>query len=1225
MKLNKVVQDTEEEHEGVLPNESAPIDISMHNHLSDSNIVPEVCSDLNQHSTSVNCSDVPYSIDENILDKSKIKENNRLTTENNSCNIDSDKDSPKSSFDWNIVPNMVNATEERSIPETDSETLKDRFYFAEEPPDLHIVDDSKVEVEDFHYYDVYDEHEIEKQDQQEYDINEAFGDMLDRTSEEFEIPVDQSLEEIALNSLIDDSHKSTDANISSNNLKVEEIHNHFISDFEIQNSISGNFSYAEAILTNIDDYFNTDTVDNTKQLTVEIIEDHAPINATDETVIRCNEGFTESSYRCEPIDVLEQSVNNVIKDKGHSFDVEKKKIILGEEDSLEVKKDSFHLNTCEDKGIKTTYESDSKLDEPDNFCDLSKFIKNSDIDPSVVKFEDISNCNKFDDFAQFDDAKFSSSAIDHIEKADPELVVSSNCNRASSLSNVEDEEEDEFGDFGDYTQSDYRSTIPPQPVPATLAMKINKEEILKNVDRIVLEMYPTCNASYDDFVLVDVLETDQVFKSVKDVTDTNALMYQWIKSASQDKLLHALNIDTRNILYGPAWNPMMPKYAANLGLTPLEPVKSTDIASTSTQFGNSNPIDASSPATAQVDIPSAQFDWNGSGLINPLDCTQNNTMLLDLEHLVASLDLTHSSISTTQPPSPSDEFDEWEYWLRRTSKDNSRKTSDQEINLDQLEKGADTLTPVLRTRFHSDNESVKSLQLTTDTIQDSEEITNKPDLATTTCEHEFDEFTSYQSQKPTDYLQWSNTTLLLRETHISTERISEEPQQTPGTSKKVNEIDDEFTDFQMSLPDPFKVEKEQSKNKTISNEFGVFNTGSILQPVLEPLKPTIVSSNNNAQIATQINWPDPGITDDEILNIELSYSRKDVPSLEETKIQEGGVEVPHNIITQPIQECSNKPIHPCSFPVLKSANKHNSTGNTHADYQKLKENSNIMDSKQTKPSGVLSTTKKSIEPVPISNTSGRIQDEEDWSDFVCNPEPMKPVLQPKIIGSEKLQKPELRLSVPHLSQLQQPKKPIPVITPQGLIQTRIPSNISNLSNLNVQQPPYVFQRNQAATRDTFRPSIISHQYQNHMNGSSFRKTANGFYNGLIPQQVNQALPTPNIGKLNSTSDDDDWTDFISSPPVQPAKKHGANIPMANASRTNVINNSTVTIPNIIANPVHINYGMHPNKSNFGAYTRTVRKPSNSVNLGSQATTIPSISALPDLDFIAPKNKTFTKK
>ncbi|KRT83599.1 hypothetical protein AMK59_3664 [Oryctes borbonicus] len=1228
----EAVESTEREHEGMSPNGSVPTNISIHNHLSDSNTVPEVWSDLNPDRKNENCSDVPYSNNEMILDKSE-EENNRLNTETSSCIIvDSDKDSSKSSLDLNTVPNAVGVTEGRDIQETSTETLKNQCYFIEEPPDLHIIDDSKVQVEDFRYYDAYDEHELVHQDQSEYNVTND----IDPSNEQFEIPADHLVQEITFDNPIGD-HKSIDTN-TCGNLKVEEIQNNCVSNFEIKNSIFETFS--EAISSSNDNNFQSNAVDSTEQLTSDITVEFVPIafNATNECTVTCSNELKESNNRSEVLDTFEheafkQEESKIIEGNTNSLGVlkfPKKEIILVEENNLEAKE------ICEKKDIEITCESGSKLDEVDHFSDFSKFLTDNDVEPPI-EIVDTSSSNKLVDFARFDDVNFSPSTIDRINKVDNDSPASVNLVLTSNLLNTEDIEEDEFGDFGDYTQADYGSTVPAQSVAVAPAIKINKEEILKNVDRIVLEMYPTCDVSYDDFVLVDILENNKVFKSAKDVTDTNALMYQWIKSASQDKLLHALNIDTRNILYGPAWNPMMPKYAANLGLTPLEPVKSTDLASTSAQFGNSNPIEANCPATAQGDIPSAQFDWNGSGLINPLDCTQNNTMLLDLEHLVASLDLTHSSISTTQPPSPSDEFDEWEYWLKRHSKDSSQKTLDQQMNLDQLEKSAETLTPVLRTRFHSDNESVKSLQLTTDTIQDSEETSSKPDAATTTFEHEFDEFTSYQSQKPTDYSQWSNTTLLLRETHISTEHISEESQQKscemPGTSK-ADEIDDEFTDFQMSLPDS-KADKEQNKNKPIRSDFSVFNAGSMLQPALEPLRPTVVSGNIKPQIPAQINWPDPGITDDEILNIELSYSRKDVLPLEEAKIEEAVTEVSDNVNKQPIQDNYNDKNHkltiPCNFPVLVEINKNNSMLNIHADHPKVRENSKIADKKQSRSGRMWPTTasqRTSSEPIHISSTSRKDQDDEDdWSDFVCNPEPMKPAFQSKIIGSEKLQKPELKLSVPHLSQLQQPKKPIPVITPQGLLQTRIPSNQNNLSNLNVQQPSSVFQQNQPGPRNTFQPCIISHQYQNHMNGSSFSKiSANGFYNGLIPQQVNQALPTPNIGKL-STSDDDDWTDFISSPPVQPAKKHSANILMGNASRTNVTNNSGVATPNIIANPVHLGYGKYPmvNRNNFGAHTRNVRKPPSSVNLGSQASTIPSISALPDLDFIAPKSRTFTKK
>lgn len=54
----------------------------------------------------------------------------------------------------------------------------------------------------------------------------------------------------------------------------------------------------------------------------------------------------------------------------------------------------------------------------------------------------------------------------------------------------------------------------------------------------------------------------------------------------------------------------MPRFAANLGFNPLEPMKSDSML---------QPISASASSTKTPDIPAAQFDWNNSGLVNPLD------------------------------------------------------------------------------------------------------------------------------------------------------------------------------------------------------------------------------------------------------------------------------------------------------------------------------------------------------------------------------------------------------------------------------------------------------------------------------------------------------------------------------------------------------------------------------------------------------------------------------
>lgn len=90
----------------------------------------------------------------------------------------------------------------------------------------------------------------------------------------------------------------------------------------------------------------------------------------------------------------------------------------------------------------------------------------------------------------------------------------------------------------------------------------------------------------------------------------------------------------------------MPRFASNLGFTPLEPLKSlnnptspTPIMSTtftsmttptmssssnsSSSNFYSNPIISSSiPSTTSTlnsEVPAVQFDWNSSGLVNPLD------------------------------------------------------------------------------------------------------------------------------------------------------------------------------------------------------------------------------------------------------------------------------------------------------------------------------------------------------------------------------------------------------------------------------------------------------------------------------------------------------------------------------------------------------------------------------------------------------------------------------
>lgn len=74
-------------------------------------------------------------------------------------------------------------------------------------------------------------------------------------------------------------------------------------------------------------------------------------------------------------------------------------------------------------------------------------------------------------------------------------------------------------------------------------------------------------------------------------------------------------------LYGTKWNTAMPRFAANLGGSPLQPVKSG--------------VASENETTDIADVPVAQFDWTSSGLVNPLDGN------LSLYLVACSLSINH--------------------------------------------------------------------------------------------------------------------------------------------------------------------------------------------------------------------------------------------------------------------------------------------------------------------------------------------------------------------------------------------------------------------------------------------------------------------------------------------------------------------------------------------------------------------------------------------------------
>uniref|UniRef100_T1IIF2 Aftiphilin clathrin-binding box domain-containing protein n=1 Tax=Strigamia maritima TaxID=126957 RepID=T1IIF2_STRMM len=109
---------------------------------------------------------------------------------------------------------------------------------------------------------------------------------------------------------------------------------------------------------------------------------------------------------------------------------------------------------------------------------------------------------------------------------------------------------------------------------------------------------------------------------VCDTEKTDAISFQWRLRGllifgpyeSIYKIcLHNLLIAHIAQLFGHNWNSSVPLFAANLSLNPLEPTK------TSLKTNDVTDDKESIASSPQEFIPPAQFDWNSSGLINPLD------------------------------------------------------------------------------------------------------------------------------------------------------------------------------------------------------------------------------------------------------------------------------------------------------------------------------------------------------------------------------------------------------------------------------------------------------------------------------------------------------------------------------------------------------------------------------------------------------------------------------
>ncbi|XP_012256725.2 uncharacterized protein LOC105686451 isoform X3 [Athalia rosae] len=254
--------------------------------------------------------------------------------------------------------------------------------------------------------------------------------------------------------------------------------------------------------------------------------------------------------------------------------------------------------------------------EPENHDNYSPEVKTEP--RSILEFgggQGDNDLENLDDFADFSSASVPVSTNSNWNLQEPK--ISSN---------------DDLGDFSEFGEFESSLEVPSiagiEFRESMIRIENKNVRVANKIEDIITNMFPIVPNVEETELKKLVEKSDKIWEGVRSIEETNALTYHWSNSASNNTLLGALGIDSRNILFGPRWNHNIPRFAANLGFTPLEPIKALSEQQT---VGTSNSKLQGSQTSEEV--PAAQFDWNSSGLVNPLDASGGLSALLSLDLL----------------------------------------------------------------------------------------------------------------------------------------------------------------------------------------------------------------------------------------------------------------------------------------------------------------------------------------------------------------------------------------------------------------------------------------------------------------------------------------------------------------------------------------------------------------------------------------------------------------
>ncbi|EEB13382.1 conserved hypothetical protein [Pediculus humanus corporis] len=347
-------------------------------------------------------------------------------------------------------------------------------------------------------------------------------------------------------------------------------------------------------------------------------ESNKIVNTIDSTI-----SFSESSFNDfeESVSDRKQTAINFTENLVEKFESGVNK--LGPETALNVtsnatettSNDTHNLEEISEKTIVDSHTNNEQFHElkslPEEISEINKetvIVNNLSTESSSELISNssqenvISTVNENDEYSDFTDFTSGNKLnfVQQTEVADRE---------PNAVNNLDENEVDDFNDFQGIVSESSPTKEP--TVQETLKLMFNSShEEPTNIEEVNgAPLTDTLHSCLDD--------SSSVWGLLKELEASHALLYQWSNSQSNKILLSSLNIDCRNIFFGAKWNLCVPRFAANLGVNPLEPVKANE----NSKFAQSN--FPKTESTVEEVVPAAQFDWNGSGLTNPLDNEKN--------------------------------------------------------------------------------------------------------------------------------------------------------------------------------------------------------------------------------------------------------------------------------------------------------------------------------------------------------------------------------------------------------------------------------------------------------------------------------------------------------------------------------------------------------------------------------------------------------------------------